>query len=283
MDEHFLIYNGLLISPGTPFLDERNRAFKYGDGLFETMRVYNGKIVNQAFHFQRFFKGLGLLKISFPPSFSENLLMENILTLLNENRPGDHVRLRLMAFRGGNNIMDNPAEEIHYIIEAMKTEAPVILNQPGLKVDLFEDSQKSCDVFSNVKTNNYLSSIMALHYAHEQLLDECFLMNAYGRICEAAISNIFIIQRGKVITPSLSEGCVEGVVRRWLVENLSRLGLEVLEKKVLMEDIWEAEEIFLTNSLKSVRWVKDFRGKRYTNNITSGIAQFVYKEMIVKS
>ena len=283
MDEHFFIYNGLLVSAGTPFLDERNRAFKYGDGLFETMRVYKGKIVNQELHFERFFKGLRLLKISFPRSFSENLLIQNIHALLNENHVDDHARLRLMAFRGGTNLMDNPTEEINYLIEAVKLDAPVILNQPGLKVDLFEDAQKSCDVFSNVKTNNYLSSIMAILYANEHLLDECFLLNAYGRVCESAISNIFIIHQQKVITPSLSEGCVEGVVRRWLIENLPQMGLEVIEKKVPIEEVWEAEEIFLTNSLKWVRWIKEFRGKVYTHEKASEIAQFVFKNMIDKT
>ena len=279
MEEHFFIYNGLLFESGTPLLDEKNRAFKYGDGLFETMRIYQGNLINGGFHFERFFKGLSLLKIPVTPPFSEAILRQNIQTLLEENSIETHARVRLMAFRGGNSLLGEAGEAPGYILEVTGTEAPILLNDRGLKVEVFADSKKSGDLFSNVTTNNYLSSIMAMLYAQENQMDECFLLNASGRICESAISNVFIIHRNKLITPPLSEGGIAGVVRRWLIENLHHMGREVEEKTLSIEDVWAADEIFLTNSLKWVRWVKEFRGKFYSNEKTSQIAQFAFRKM----
>ena len=158
-------------------------------------------------------------------------------------------------------------------------EEAVLLNDRGLEIDIFEDAVKSCDAFSNIKSNNYLVSVMAQLFANENNLDECLILNSFGRICESSIANVFIVKNTLIYTPPLTEGCVAGVVRRWLIENLPFPEFQIIPKKLNPEDLREADEIFLTNSIKPIRWVKTFREKKYTNVLSRKIAGYIYRHM----
>ena len=263
MNEHFFIYNNQFFHQGETVTTIDNRGLRYGDGLFETMRMHEGKILNADFHFDRFFQGMKMLQFDIPEDYSSEFFIERVNELLLKNSISKNARIRLMIFRSEGNIFDAENNFPNYILETFPLSGKIELNENGLTIDVFADAKKSCDRFSNLKSNNYLLSVMAGKFAQKNNLDDAILLNAFGRICESSIANIFIIKNNKIYTPPLSEGCVAGVTRRWMIETFSLKNFSIEEKKLSVDDIFEADEIFLTNSIQPIRWVKNFRGKIY--------------------
>jgi branched-chain amino acid aminotransferase len=279
MNEHFFIYNKQFFHSGIPVITPENRSFRYGDGLFETMRMQQGKIINIDFHFERLFAGMKVLQIEIPGYFSKSYFLDTVNQLLSKNSIFKNARIRLMFFRGDEGIFEVENNATNFIIETFPLHKKIELNEEGLVVDVFPDVAKSCDRFSNLKSNNYLPSIMAARFAKKNSLDDAIILNAFGRVCETAIANIFIIKDQKVITPPLTEGCVAGTMRRWMLEKLMLRNMKIEEKSLYVEELLSADELFLTNSIQPIRWVKQFRDKTYGNEKVKEIFQHFIESM----
>ncbi len=265
MDEHFFIYNDRFFSEGQPVISAGSRALRYGDGLFETMRLHEGRILNLDYHFERLFSGMKFLQFDLPEYFSTEFFLRIIHELLLKNAHGKNARIRLMVFRGEGSIFDNENNVPNYILETWPLSDKIELNENGLIVDVFPDARKSCDQFSNLKSNNYLPYAMAASFAKKNQLDDAIVLNAFDRVCESVIANIFIIKDGNIFTPPLSEGCVAGVMRRCMLEKFSLKDYVVIERSLSIDDLFAADEFFLTNSVQPIRWVKSFGKKNYGN------------------
>lgn len=271
MTEHFFLYNNKFYAENTPVISSGNRSLRYGDGLFETMKVIKGRIVNKEYHFERLFNGLDLLQFEFPKSFSAIFLEKKISELVAKNNHLNIARIRLMIFRGNGGIFDPENNNPNYIIESWKLSDEMELNQNGLIVDVFPGARKSCDTFSNLKSNNYLPYVMAGLFAKKNKLNDSIILNTSDRICDSAIANIFIIKNEKIFTPPLTEGCVAGTMRRWMIEKFDTKKYEIIQKNLSVDDVLNADEFFLTNSIYYLRWVKCFKHKNYGNNITKDL------------
>jgi branched-chain amino acid aminotransferase len=271
MSELFFVYNDKVYASNTPIISAGNRSLRYGDGLFETMKMLKGRIVNEAFHFERLFAGLSMLQFDVPKHFNRALLRGKIHDLAGKNNHAGSARVRLMLFRGNGGIFDPENLRPNYIIETWSLPNEMALNENGLVVDVFPDAQKSVDKFSNLKSNNYLPYVMAGLFAKENKWNDCIVLNSYGRICDSAIANVFIVEQNKIVTPPLSEGCVAGVMRRWMLEKLNPEKYTIVERKLSVSDLLNADEMFLTNSIYQLRWVGSFRGKKFDNKISQEI------------
>ena len=137
--------------------------------------------------------------------------------------------------------------------------------EAGIKVDVFPDLSKARSAFANIKTCNFLPSVMGMLHAKENSLDECLLLNDHMRICDATVSNIFWVKRSQIFTTPLSEGGVSGVMRAYLMKLLPEHGIRVIETATRLNELHGAEEMFLTNVIRGVRWVKELGGTRFTN------------------
>lgn len=253
-----------------------NKSYRYGDGLFETMKVFRGKILLEAYHFERFFTGAKLMQFEIPVLVSGEKLAKQIVQLCEKNECTGLARVRLSAFRGNGGIYEGN-NDLHYTIECWPAGETVNeFNKNGFIIGLYPDARKSCDKFSNLKSANYLPYVMAARYATEHKLNDCLVLNVHDRIADATIANIFLIGNGKIITPPLSEGCVNGVMRRYLIERFSNAGYGIREEPVTQNGVEEADEIFLTNAMYGIRWAKQFAGKVYNYSQTEKIYnQFV--------
>ncbi|MEP6927477.1 MAG: aminotransferase class IV [Ginsengibacter sp.] len=265
MVEHFFIYNNKFYSSNAAVIGSENRSLRYGDGLFETMKMANDNIINKEFHFERLFNGLSLLQFEIPKTLNAPFLEKKIKELVAKNKHKNITRIRLMLFRGNGGIFDPENLLPNYIIETSALPNQNKLNENGLIVDVLPGAKKSCDIFSNLKSNNYLPYVMAGLFAKKNKLNDAIILNSYERICDSAIANIFIIRENKIYTPPLAEGCVAGVMRRWMLEKFDLKKYPVIEKALSINDILNAEEFFLTNSIYHLRWVKIFRDKNYDN------------------
>lgn len=278
MNEHFFIFNNQYFLSDKPVVSVANRGFRFGDGLFETIRMYEGRILNVDFHFERLFHGMKVLHFDITDNFSKEYFVNAVNELLLKNSISQNARIRLMVFRDDGNIYEIENNFPNYIIETFKLSEKIELNEKGLTVDIFPDVKKSCDPFSNLKSNNALPSVMARLFAKKNNLDDAIILNCFDRICESSIANIFIIKDNRIFTPPLSEGCIAGTLRRWMLEKFSAEEYVVSEKILSVDDLLDADELFLTNSIQPIRWVKNFGNKSYENSISTEI----FKNIIQK-
>lgn len=273
MDEHFFIYNNVFFRSHIPVISGQNRSFRYGDGLFETMRMFKGRIINAHFHFERLLAGMKLLEFEIPSYFSEIYFADKVNELASKNSILENARIRLTVFRGDEGLFEIEKNSTNYLLETFPLSGNMEFNEEGLALDVIPGITKSCDKFSNIKSNNYLPSIMAARFAKKNGLDDAIILNAFGRVCESSIANIFIVKDEKIFTPPLTEGCVAGVVRRWMLKKLVLQNCRTEEKMLTVEDLLFADELFLTNAIQVIKWVKRFGRKSYGNEKVKEIFQ----------
>ena len=258
--------NGKILPSDKPALMVDNKSYRYGDGLFETMKVKGKNILLQTFHFERFYFGLEQMGFVIPALLTTEILKHQIMLLCEKNKCDAWTRVRMSVFRGNGGPYDR-SNDLQYVIECWPLNDSVNqMNGNGFVIDIFPDARKSCDKFSNIKSANYLPYVMAARYAKENKLNECLVLNTHDRIADGTIANIFLINDEKIMTPSLNEGCVNGVMRRWLIEQF-----KTKEAVLTMDDLLTADELFFTNVVHGIRWVKQFRDKAYSNLISSKI------------
>ena len=260
-----------MVSADEPVLMASNRGYRYGDGLFETMKVKKGMLLLSGYHFQRLFSGLSLLKFEAPGLFTQQKLEQDILALCQKNDCDKLARVRLSVFRGNGGLYEED-KTLQYIIECWPLNESVNkLNENGLVIDIYPDAEKSYNKFSHLKSANFQPYSMAALFAKENKLNDCLVVNSAGSIADSTIANLFLIKGETVITPSLEEGCVAGVMRRHLLKELSTAGWNIEETSVTTTDILHADEVFLTNAINGIRWVRQFRDKLFTNSKTTEI------------
>ena len=167
--------------------------------------------------------------------------------------------------------------QVEYAIEAIPLSIESnVLNKEGYRIDIFPDARKSQDAISNLKSANYLPYVMGDIYARENTLDDSLLLNVSNHICDASKANVFLIKKKEIYTPALHQGCVAGVMRRFIIDEMKRFDYLVHQTEIDDSDLLEADEIFLTNAIYGIRWVKQFREKIYSNSITKEIYNRVY-------
>ncbi|MDX2045682.1 MAG: aminotransferase class IV [Chitinophagaceae bacterium] len=278
----FFIYNGKFYNDDETVIGPDNRSFRYGDGLFETMRLSNGRIPLAAYHFERLFAGLQLLRFDIPKHFTTSFLAEQIQKLCIKNKAEKAARVRLNVFRGNGGLFDPDNLRPNYIIQCMPLDEDKLQwNENGLLVDVFADGRKTCDRFSSLKSNNYLLYAMAALHAKKNQLNDCLVLNIRDRVADSTIANVFLVKENHIYTPPLSEGCVAGVMRRYLIEKLQvsgEAGYKFEERQVTVRELEKADEVFLTNAFYGIKWVKEFAGKRYGNTVS----RLLYNEIVKK-
>lgn len=266
---NFVCFNGDMIPAHQPLFSAHNRGFKYGDGVFETIKVCQGKIPLAALHFKRLFQSLELLGIQ--PAFTEEMLYDCIIALSRENDCPDLARARLAVYRAE----DNTAS---FVIEAVSLAGEVNeFNKKGLAIGLYPYARKSNDAFSNLKTANFLPYVMAGLYAKEKVLDDCLVLNCDNQIADASKANVFLVKGKQVYTPALHCGCVNGVMRRFLIDGFKRMDIQVLEQELCEIDLFDADEVFLTNAIYGMRWVQSFKQKAYSN----AFSEAAYEQLVL--
>ena len=263
----FINYNGDIYEEGQPVVKAVDHSYRYGDGLFETMKMITGNILFEEYHFERLFSGSKVLKFSLPGLFTRPKIREEIKKLCKKNNCEEFARVRLSVSRGNGGLYDCD-NKFSYLIECWPLERNSDdLNSNGLIIDVFPDARKTIDAFSNLKSANYLPYTMAAVWAKENKLNDALILNQYNRICDATIANIFWVKDNKVHTPALDEGCVAGIMRNQILN----LDMDLSESTLTEDILLNADEIFLTNVITGIRWVKQFRDKTYSNKIAAKV------------
>ena len=262
-------YNGKIHPEGTPVIGVDNRGLRYGDGLFETIKMINGKLLFEDDHFARLWKGLKALEFDVPKNLTVDFLQKEMIALAQKNGHANAARIRLNIVRGDGGLYDAKNHLPNYIIQSWPL-APSNdeWNSNGLVLGIYEAAKKSCDLLSNLKHNNYLPYVLAALKAKSQKWNDAIVLNTNGRICDTTIANIFIVKDGAVFTPSLQEGCVAGVMRRVVIQQVLKSGIDLIEKEISISELLAADEVFLTNSIYNIRWVQGIGDITFKNSLT---------------
>lgn len=262
--KQFICINGEMSPALEPSLSHTNRAFSYGDALFETMHANGTRLQFFDDHYKRLIKGMQILRMDKKSLPSKEHLEKTVIKLLNKNHLYNGVRIRLTVFRDTGGYYTPEKESCSFLAEAVPLPFDrYTLNEKGLTTGLFTSMLKQADQLSNLKTANSLIYVLAGLHKKEAGFDDCFILNAKERIAESISSNIFIMKNGILFTPPLSEGCVEGVMRRQIIRIAQKEDINCVETGIVKEDLLKAEECFLTNSITGIRWVVAYGQKRY--------------------
>ena len=264
----FLFYDGKFLRSDKLLISPDNRSFRYGDGFFETMKWVKGRVQLEHFHMERLFHSLEVLKFKAPAYFTIGYIREALQKLVEKNQHHQLARIRITIFRGEGGIYDPQNHFPHLLIQTWTLNpSNNQLNENGLDIGVFTPAIKSADHFSGIKSNNYLPYVMAAIWAKEEHLNDAVLLNARGHIADATIANIFIIKNGLIKTPPIGDGPVAGVMRRFVIEQLRKHEYEVEEGSITPQELAEASEVFLTNAIYGMRWVKQLGESHYANDL----------------
>jgi aminodeoxychorismate lyase len=266
----FLNFNGKIYTNDKLLISPNNRSFRYGDGCFETMKMLNGKIILEAYHVERLFTSLMTLQFNNPNYFITDVFRSQVDELARKNMHKKAARIRITVARGNGGLYDVENHQPNYVIQTWDlNSANNRFNENGLVMDIYKDARKTYDHFSSIKSNNYLSYAMAALWAKAHQLNDAVLLNPYDRICDATIANVFMVQDGIIKTPAITEGCVGGTMRKYLLEKMKEEGIPVTETQISVEDLLQASEVFLTNSVYGIRWVKSIGDSHYKNQVSA--------------
>lgn len=277
--ELFVNNNGKIISNTGPSIMAGNRGYTYGDGLFESLRVMNGKVLNIEQHFNRLAEGAKVLKMRFPSFYTPEFFEKHIQELIELSQISEGGRVRLSIDRLGGGTYLPEINEVSYFIEVYPLENNLFgLNAKGLEVDLYQDIKKTKTPLSNYKTKNGIIYVLAAISAKEKGLDDMLLLNEKGQILESSHSNVFVVSNGVLYTPSLTDGCLAGTMRMQVINLALKHGLKVYECPILPSNLLVADEVFLTNAVRGITWIGGYRTKRYFNTTARKIVTYLNEE-----
>jgi branched-chain amino acid aminotransferase len=261
----YLCINGTFTNALEPVLHSNNRAFRYGDALTEDIHAYATEPQFLSYHLAKLKRGMEILAMETPGSFTVENFRELIVRLLNKNRIFGGAHIRMSVFRDSNGNLLPEHKHISFLLESSAMVADhYTLNEKGLVVDICPDYVKNTGPFSSLASANKLLYVMASLYASARNLDEVVLLNEAGRITESAGSNIFLVSGTSIFTPGEKQGCIAGVLRQIILELAADTGYTINDQSSLTHAVLEdAEEVFLVNSIDGIRWVGAFRQRRY--------------------
>lgn len=250
------------------------RALYYGDALFETMRAYDGRVALWPYHWARLERGLVALGFSVPAEWTTDFWQAQ----LHRVAPMGHARVRLTVWRAPGGLYKPQDNSPHYLLAAQPLPTGWSLPENGLRVGVCKTVQLPMDTLSGQKALNAPRYVAAARDAHAQGWDDALLLNAKGRLCEATSSNLFWWEGDTLFTPPLSEGCVAGVMRQFLLDTYP----SIVEAVATQECLQAAHAIALTNAVRGIVPVVHWGDRHFDDTLvrdfwTKNLTQKVFK------
>lgn len=238
-------------------MEQSSRALFYGDGLFETIRVFRGLIPFMHLHWARLEAGLKVLGFEIPAFWSADFFEKEILKVTQGN-----ARVRISVWRAPGGFYFPTDNRPSFLITAVPLDSDVFIwQETGLTIRQSERVRLTVDDLSGLKTLGGTRYVLAALEARAKGADDVIVLNERGQICEASNSNIFWIKGETVYAPSPTDGQVIGTFQKILSGLLREEGILVVEKPTTFAELMEADEVFLTNAIQGIRWVRFLEGK----------------------
>ncbi len=267
-------YNGQLYSSET-ILSNSNRGFLYGDAVFETVKIVNSKILFLEDHYFRLMSAMRIVRMEIPMNFTMEYFEEQILILVNTLNYSQSARARITVFRedGGNYLPET--NTVSYLISASKLQSQhYSIENNQYEVDLYKDYYVAKHLLSSIKTTNKIINVTASIFAKENSLDNCLLINENKNIIEALQGNLFMLVDNKLITPPISEGCLNGIMRKQIISIVKKMPkMVVAEEPISPFELQKASELFITNVIKGIQPITRYRKTEYKKDFAIKLLQ----------
>ncbi len=253
MEDFLVNINGALFKGPEARISVFDRGFLYGDSVYEATRTFHKRPFRIDQHIDRLF--LSAEKISLSPTFSKEVILSEVLKTI-EASPYQDASIRIVLTRGTNTDLgldpdlSGPNNLVIFIKEIKPN--PAWWTTEGISMIFF---QKTTPVSGSLpKTGNYQENILANREAHNRGAYDSFMINTQGHVTEGTTSNAWIIKNNILFTPPLTDGVLDGLTRKTLLEMAKRqmLPLPLVEKSLTRDDFLEADECFITSTTRNV-------------------------------
>lgn len=267
-------FNGELLSQNVSFLNQHNRGLRYGDSLFESLRAVKEKLFFWEDHYLRLMASMRMLRMEIPMNFTMEFLEDKIQGVIAANHLNEGAaRIRVTIFRNDGGLYLPKTNDISYFIEAkpMKNSFYVLEDTP-YEVELFKDFYVNPDMLSTLKTNNRIINVVGSIFAKENDYHNGLLLNNDKQVVEALNGNLFLVKGSSIKTPPLKDGCLNGIIRKKLIEILKKLeGYELQESSISPFELQKADELFMTNSIVGIRPITQYRKKVFADTVAKDL------------
>lgn len=255
--------NGKLVEREQAGVPMDNGAFRHGYGVFETVLIVGGQLQLWKYHWDRLSSSMADLGLQLNKLYnSSGYLEQEIIRSVTKNGLLNLCRVRLAVYGGEGGLMSGGIQQAGFVIECFEIASTLPeWNENGLVLTIYEDIKKVPDKFAYIKSSNGLQYVMAAQYARQQKCNDALVQNIYGHITESAIANIFVVKNSIISTPPISEGCVAGVMRSFLLDKVPG----IVEQPISMDELMQADEVFLTNAIRRIKWVRCIGDKIFTS------------------
>ena len=264
-------FNGELLFEKNVKLSSENRGFKYGDAIFDTIKVSHQKVIFWEDHYFRLMASMRMMRMKIPMEFTLEFLEQEILKTVAVQEQSSSFRVRLNVYRKDGGLYTPKTNEIAYLIDVKPN---TYQTKETYSVDVFKDFYSYSGLLSTIKTNNRMVNTLASIYVEENDLDNCVLINEKKGVVEVTNANIFILKGTVVKTPALTEGCIKGVVRGKVIEIISKNNEYTLEETAISPfEIQKADEVFITNAIIGIQSVTNYKKKNFTTDFSNKISK----------
>lgn len=269
--EEIVYLNGELLPRSRARISPFDLGFLYGYGLFETMRSYGGHIFRLERHLERLLQGA--VELGMELDIPVSALAEACYEVLRANGLSDaRVRLAVSAGEGDPGPGASPGRPTIFILARPYTPPSEEVYERGFRA-VISGIRRVGPPLSCMKTANYLANLLARREATARGKDEALMLSEGGILAGASAGNVFLVFGGALHTPSLACGALPGIARMTVMELAARMNLEVKEREIAPEEIFRAEEAFLTNSLLEIMPLTEVEGKTIGESASGALSR----------
>lgn len=267
-------YNGN-IQESSNITIENNRGFLFGDAIFETVKVLDNKVLFAEDHYFRLMASMRICRMEIPMNFTLEYFEEQILNIANSLKIADTCRARMTFFRKADGFYLPSSNDAEFIVTAQKLNSKeYIVSNDFYEVELYKDFYVSKHLLSTLKTTNKMINITGSIFANENDYNNCILLNDDKNVVEALNGNVFMKTGNSIITPPISDGCLNGIMRKQLIKLINKMEeFECIEKSISPFDLQKADELFITNVISGIQPITKYRKKEFVNDFSVHLNQ----------
>jgi len=270
-------HNGALTSSQSPIFTAQNRGLLFGDAVFETLRYSQDHIHFWEDHYFRLMAAMRIFRMDIPMTFTPEFLEQECLRVVqaqSETAPAWRIRLNVYRKEGGAYLPTT--RDVDYVIVAKALDSEYYLSAENYKVALFNDYYLQKSMLSNLKSNNKALQVIGSIFMQEQGFDNGILVNDEKEVVEFLNGNLFIVEDGKLRTPPISSGCLDGIMRKQIIRIAKKLDISCVEEAISPFDLQRIQELFMTNAIVGIQPVTNYRRTTYDKSITLKLKQGLF-------
>jgi branched-chain amino acid aminotransferase len=257
-------FNGVILDSDLQ-LSVNNRSFLYGDGVFETLKIVDNTILFFEDHYFRLMASMRIVRMEIPISFTLEFLEKQILSLVSQLAIENSARVRITVYRNEGGYYAPNQNSVSYVIQAAPlSDKTYTIEKRNFEVDLYKDFAVTKQLLSTLKTTNKIIHVTASIFAKENQLESCLLINDSKNVIEAISGNLFMLMGNTLITPPISEGCLNGIMRKQIITLAKQFEtIDFVEREISPFDIQKADELFITNVIQGIQPITKYRKKEF--------------------